>query len=279
MRRVTGPRGSLADTVGSQDSMIVKLEGAVALIALNRPERHNALTASMGRRFLEVVLRAVADPVVRSILIAGEGNSFCAGDDLQEVKAWVDGERGRAPFDPVTHDAYYLRVCEALVKAPKPVVVAMSGVTAGAGLDIACAADYRVMGESARCGSRLSLVGHVGHAVLLPRIVGMARATNWYMTGRFVLADEALAVGLADEVVPDAEVRARATTVAEQFAAGATQAMGLFKELRERAWGQPIEAGLRLQDAYHLTTHDRVRDAERGIRAAASREPGVFLGD
>lgn len=279
MRRVPGPRGSLAHAVGNYASVVVKLEGAVAHITLNRQERHNALTATMGRRLLDAVVHAVADPTVRSILVAGEGKSFCAGDDLHGVKAWIDGERERAPFDPVTHDAYYLRVCEALVKAPKPVVVAMSGVTAGAGLDIACAADYRVVGESAQCGSRLSLVGHVGHAVLLPRIVGTARATNWYMTGRFVLADEALAAGLADEVVPDAEVRARAAAVAEQFADGATLSMGLFKELRERAWGQPIEAGLRLQDEYHLVTHDHVKDADRGLRAAVSHEPAVFLGD
>ncbi|WP_116112267.1 enoyl-CoA hydratase/isomerase family protein [Austwickia chelonae] len=279
MRHVAGPRGDLNALAGDDDGIRVCRDGAVGVIALHRGGQHNALTAAMGRRLLDAVVRAAADPSVRCLLLVGEDGSFCAGDDLHGVQAWNGGKPGEAPFDPLTHDAYYLRICESLIQAPKPVVAGLTGVTAGAGLDIACAADYRVAGEQARFASRLINVGHVGHAVLLPRIIGVGRATNWYLTGRLVGAREAFSAGFLDEVVPDDEVHTRATRLARELACAPTASIGLFKDLRERAWGQPVQAGLRLQDACHLVTHDQVRDASRGIEAAADGHRADFQGD
>lgn len=273
-----GPRGNLSQLAGKADCVTVAVANEVATITLARPGNHNALTYAMGIRLLDAVVRGAADRTVRCLLILGEGPSFCAGDDLASVDAWCQGEEERAPFDATTHDAQYLRVCEELIKAPKPVVLGLTGSTVGAGLDLACAADLRVAGESARFASKLVSVGHVGHAVLLPRLIGLGRATAMYFTGRFVGAPEALAIGLIDEVVPDADVCCRARELAQHLAKGPTRAMAYFKDLRERAWGQPVEAGLRMQDRCHLVTHDHVADSRLGIEAALSRTSPEFTG-
>lgn len=254
------------------------LSGTVATLSLDRPARRNALTRAMSGALLEGLVRAGADPRVRAVVLRGEGPAFCAGDDVPAVRRWCDGDRADAPFDPVTSDAHYLRVCEEMLHLPKPVVVGLTGATAGAGAELACAADYRLAAGSAAIGSRLAAVGHVGNVVLMSRLVGPARATEIYLTGRMVPAGEARDIGLVDQVCPEADFAAELQAIAERFAALPTRSIGLFKELRERSWGQPAEYGLRLQDAYHLRTHTDVADAFEGLDAFAARRPPRFTG-
>jgi 2-(1,2-epoxy-1,2-dihydrophenyl)acetyl-CoA isomerase len=254
-------------------------ELGVAVLTLDRPRQRNSLTRPMAEALLRGLVTAAADPAVRVIVLRGAGGAFCAGDDVRSVDRWRAGDRDDAPFSPLTGDAHYLRVCEAILAAPKPVVAALEGAAAGAGAEIACAADYRLLSEDAQIGSCLVRVGHVGNVVLMSRLVGPGRATEIYLTGRLVPAAEALALGLADAVVPRAAFEKELAALVAGFAAAPTRAIGLFKELRERTWGQPAEYGLRLQDAYHVRTHAESADAGEGLRAFVERRPPRFTGE
>jgi 2-(1,2-epoxy-1,2-dihydrophenyl)acetyl-CoA isomerase len=267
-----------ADELGSGGTLLARLSGGVATLTLNRPKRRNSLTREMTRDLLRALVVAGGDPQVRVIVLRGAEGTFCAGDDVPAVDRWRHGDRDAAPFDPLTSDAYYLRICEAMLTAPKPVVAAVEGAAAGAGAEIACAADYRLLADSARIGSCLVAVGHVGNVVLMSRLVGPGRATEIYLTGRLVPAAEALAIGLADRVAPSERFDEELAGLAGNLAQAPTRAIGLFKELRERTWGQPATTGLRLQDAYHLRTHAEVKDSGEGLRAFTEHRSPNFTG-
>lgn len=269
---------AFADELGDAGILRASLSDGVATLTLNRPERRNSLTREMAHGLLRGLVVAGDDAQVRVIVLRGADGTFCAGDDVPAVDRWREGDRDAAPFDPVTSDAYYLRICEVILGAPKPVVAAVEGAAAGAGAEIVCAADYRLLSTSARIGSCLVGVGHVGNVVLMSRLIGPGRATEIYLTGRLVPAAEALAIGLADKVVQPEDFDKELARLAEGFGQAPTRAIGLFKELRERTWGQPATTGLRLQDAYHLRTHAEVRDSGEGLRAFTERRPPSFTG-
>ncbi|MDQ1104100.1 2-(1,2-epoxy-1,2-dihydrophenyl)acetyl-CoA isomerase [Nocardioides zeae] len=276
-----GRRGGYGAFVASLDPsgpLALELDGAVAVVRMRRTERRNALVRAMTEPMLEALVRASADPDVRCVLLTGGEDAFCVGDDVASVEAWRHGDAATTPFDALTHDAHYLRMCEELLRMPKPVVAAVGGASAGAGTELLCAADYRVAGRDAVIGNRLLQVGHVGNVVLLSRLVGPGRATNLYLTGRMVPAEEALSIGLVDEVVPAGDVVAAGRRRAAELAALPTRAIALFKDLRERTWGQPAELGLRWQDRCHLVTHDTVRDAAEGMAAFAERRAPRYEG-
>ncbi|MDQ1295990.1 MAG: enoyl-CoA hydratase-related protein [Actinomycetota bacterium] len=250
----------------------------IASLIINRPRRRNCLTHEMSSTILSGLLAAEEDPAVRVVVLRGAGGGFCSGDDVGTVDRWRAGDRSDAPFDHVTSDAHYLRICEAIVSMPKPVVAVLEGAAAGAGAEIACAADYRFCSSGVRIGSCLVLVGHVGNMAMMSRVVGPARATEIYLTGRLVDAEEALAIGLVDRVVPDDSFDAELEAFLERLATAPTRSIGLFKELRERSWGQSAQHALRLQDAYHLRTHREVQDGAEGLRAFVERRPPRFTG-
>ncbi|WP_165988982.1 enoyl-CoA hydratase/isomerase family protein [Streptomyces sp. YIM 98790] len=250
----------------------------VARLVLGRPDRRNGLDRRLGEALLRAVLAAAEDDGVRVIVLTGRGAAFCAGDDIDALAGLVSGERRRTPTFPETGDSYYLRICEALLQAPKPVIAGLNGACAGAGTEIACAADYRLASGTARIGSCISRLGHVGNAVLLPRVVGPARATEIFLTGRLLDADEAARIGLVDRVVPADRFPAELDALAAEFGSGPTRAYALYKELRERAWYAPAEFGLRLQDAYHNRCLTGYRDGREGPAAYLERRPPRFTG-
>lgn len=254
-----------------------KAEG-VATLTLNRPEQRNALNRELGEALVETIMAAGSDDSVRCIVLTGAGGAFCSGDDLDSVADFIAGDRTTGPADLVTGDAHYLRVCEAMLRCPKPVIAGLDGVSAGAGTEMACAADYRLASEKVRMGSCLVKVGHFGNAVLLPRVVGPSRATDIYLTGRMVGSAEAERIGLVHRVVPTADFTAELADLARSFASGPTKSIGFFKELRDAAWGQPLEYGIRLQDRYHVRSHTEIEDAIEGPRAFIEKRAPNFLG-
>lgn len=266
------------DRAAEPGPVLAAVGAPVRTITLNRPESRNGLNRTLSEALLAAVVDASADSAVRCIVITGSGPAFCAGDDLATVSSFLAGDRSEAPAVEVTGDAHYLRICEAMLCAPKPVIVGLNGVAAGAGTEIACAADYRLAAASARIGSGLVRVGHVGNAVMLGRVVGPARATEIFLTGRFVGADEAERIGLVDRVVDDDVFDHALGELAAGFAAGPTKAVGMFKELREQTWMQPSIYGLRLQDIYHVRSHTELEDGIEGPRAFIEHRPPRFSG-
>lgn len=272
--------GSAAGERRGQDGG-VRLErrsDGVASIVLDRPHRRNSLDRAASTAMLAALDEVARDPAVRVVVLRGEGGVFCAGDDIHTAVGWLEGDDSDFPADRATGDVYYSRICEAVLALPRPVVAAVDGAAAGAGTEIACAADLRVWSSRGRMGSCLIGVGHVGNAVMLARVVGPARATEIYLTGRLVGAEEALRIGLADRVVPVERFDEELDAVLAPLAAAPTAAVGLFKELRERARGVPAEHALRLQSAFHLRTYREVRDGTEGIRAFAERRSPRFTG-
>ncbi|MDA3648112.1 enoyl-CoA hydratase-related protein [Saccharopolyspora indica] len=261
-----------------KNSLRASVADGVARIVLNRPEKRNGLDRELGERLLESVLRAARDTEVRAIVITGAGPAFCAGDDIARLQEILRGERENAASFRESGDAHYLRICEAVIRAPKPVIAGINGAAIGAGAEIACAADYRIAARSACIGSCVANLGHVGNAVLLPRVVGLARATEIFMTGRLVGSAEAERIGLFDRVVDDAEFHRELDELARTTARSATKSLGLFKELRERAWAAPVAHGLRLQDEYHDRCCNEVEDASEGPRAFLERRDAKFTG-
>lgn len=269
-----------ADRVDGKEDVPLRasLAGGVATLTLDRPHRRNSLDLALSRHLLLGLMCAGDDPRVRTVVITGNGGAFCAGDDVGSVRRWRLGDRADTPFDPITSDAHYLRVCEAILRLPKPVVVGLTGAAAGAGAEIACAADFRIADTRASIGSCLAGVGHVGNVVLMSRLTGPARATEIYLTGRMVSGAEAVHLGLFDRLCEPEDFDRELADLAGRFAALPTASVGLFKELRERSWGQPAEYGLRLQDTYHLKTHATVADAREGMAAFAEKRPPRFTG-
>jgi 2-(1,2-epoxy-1,2-dihydrophenyl)acetyl-CoA isomerase len=256
----------------------VDRDDALCTIWLNRPDRSNGLDRQLGESLLNAFLRASSDDSVRCIAITASGRAFCAGDDLDTVAAYLSGDRRNAAAFPISGDAYYARLCEAILCARKPVVVGLNGAAVGAGAEIACAADYRIASRSARIGSGLVQVGHPGNAVMLTRVLGPARATALFLTGELVAAEEALRIGLVDRVVDDDRLSEELATFCAGLAAGPTKAIAMFKDLRERALWQPSVLGLRLQDAVHVRTEKELEDGYEGPKAFLERRPAAFTG-
>nr|WP_275942286.1 enoyl-CoA hydratase-related protein [Streptomyces spiramenti] len=254
--------------------MVETVDGGVATLRLNRPARRNALSRGLAVLLLDALRRCGRDPEVRVVVVTGTGGAFCAGDELDERAESLAAVGPDTPVDPHTGDLLYLRICEQIVQLPKPVIAAVDGAAAGAGTEILCSADLRIASDRTRIGSCVVKVGHLGNAVMLPRVVGPARATEIYLSGRLVGAEEAARIGLVDHLVEQAEFEAAVARLAGRLADGPTATIGLYKELRERAAGVPVAQGLRLQDAYHLRTHLEVPDSAEGLAAyVAGRRP------
>ena len=170
-------------------------DGGVTTITLNRPEVFNAFNAALHARLADALAEA-ADPEVRAVVITGAGRGFCAGQDLTEFRESPDiGESLRGTYHP------NIRAIRAL---EKPVIAAINGAAAGAGLSLACACDVRIASDAAVLAPGfigIGLVPDAGGAYFLARILGVPRAFEWMASGRRLTADEAHAWGLVSEVV------------------------------------------------------------------------------
>ena len=231
----------------------------VATITLNRPDRLNALTFEVYGELLDTFRALNSEPGVRGVVITGAGKAFCSGGDVHDIIGkLVDRDPdGLLAFTKMTCDLVL-----AIRQCSRPVVAALNGTTAGAGAVIAIACDARIVAASARIAFLFTKVGlsgaDMGAAWLLPRMVGLGRATELLMTGDFIGADEALRIGLCNRVVADGEALTAATAFAEQLARAPLRALEITKHALNR------EAHFDLGSAL---------DEEARIQAALMAEP------
>lgn len=236
----------------------------VATITLNRPDRLNALTFEIYDE-LRHAFRALSDEDgVRAIVITGSGKAFCSGGDVHDIigALFARDYQGLLDFTRMTCDLVLaIRQCR------RPVVAALNGTTAGAGAVIAAACDVRIAAASAKIAFLFTKVGlsgaDMGAAWMLPRIVGLGRATELLMTGDFITADEAFRIGLYNRVVPGEELGAAARAFAEKLAAGPSFAHQITKDALNREahmdLGAALEAEAQIQAS--LMTHADFREA------------------
>jgi enoyl-CoA hydratase/carnithine racemase len=274
---MTHGQGSTASGTGGV-LLVSRPAPGVLWLTMNRPAQRNALDRALGEELLRALERAETDPRARVVVLTGAGSAFCGGDDLGAVDEHIAGERRHSPVLGDTADPVYLRIVEAIVTAPQPVIAAVNGPAAGAGTELACAADLRIASGTARIGSCLLNVAQTGTAVMLARIVGAAKATEIYLSGGLLDAADAERLGIYTRVVPPEDLPDAALAEARRLAAGPTRAIGLYKQLRERVYGQPLEQALRVQNGFHIRTNREVHDAVEGARAFVEKRDPEFTG-
>jgi enoyl-CoA hydratase/carnithine racemase len=220
----------------------------VGTIRLNRPAKLNALTFDAYADLRDLLAELPARGDVRVLLMAGEGRGFCSGGDVEEIIGPLQELRAA---DLLEFTRMTGSVVKALRECPLPVIAAVNGVAAGAGAVIALACDLRLMatsGSFAFLFTRVGLAGaDMGSAYLLPRIVGLGRATELLLLGEKVSAERCLAIGLATAVVPDDELADRATALASRLAEGPAFAYSTTKSLLTREQDMALAPAIELE--------------------------------
>src|SRR6187431_1584007 len=196
-------------------------EQGIATITLNRPERLNALTFEVYRELTDTLAALRDEPAVRVVVITGAGRAFCSGGDVHDIigELFSRNMEGLLEFTRMTCE-----LIQNMRALPKPVIASLNGTTAGAGACIALASDIRIATEDARIAFLFVKVGlsgaDMGAAYLLPRVVGLAKATELLYTGDFISAQEAERIGLYNRVVPGSQLEATTQELAERLARG-----------------------------------------------------------
>ena len=247
-------------------------DGAVLTITLNRPEVLNAFNTAM-HKALAAALKEAADPGARAVVLTGAGRGFCVGQDLTEFRE-ASGDIGghlRSSYHP---NVLAIRGLE------KPVIAAVNGAAAGAGLSIACVCDIRLAADSASfvpAFINIGLVPDSGGSYFVTRLLGYARAFEWMTSGRKLTSAEAQAWGLVSEVVEDDDLAARAADLAAQLAAMPTRGVGLTKRLFDEAGNNTLEEQLELE-AELQTEATETEDFREGVAAFLEKREPRFTG-
>ncbi|MBW1598753.1 enoyl-CoA hydratase-related protein [Streptomyces sp. JJ38] len=246
------------------DTVLYDMSEGLATITLNRPDAMNALDTELKNALRDALRQAADDADVRAVLLTGEGRAFCVGQDLKEHVSALDEHGGEAL---TTVEEHYNPITLAIASMPKPVVVAVNGVAAGAGAGFAFAGDYRMLADTAAFNTSfagVALSTDSGMAWTLPRLVGPGRATELLLFPRTVKAEEALELGLAHRVVPADELAAEAASVARRLADGPTLAYAAMKEAM--AFG-----------AAHSLAETLDKEAELQLRAGGSADHRIAV--
>lgn len=217
------------------DTVLHEVSDGLATITLNRPEAMNALNIETKVALRDAVRSAAADDAVRAVLLTAAGErAFCVGQDLKEHIGLLAADRETGSGQTMsTVREHYNPIVRALAEAQKPVVAAVNGVAAGAGLGFALAADYRIVADTAAFNTSfagVALTADSGISWTLPRVVGPGRAADLLLFPRSVGAQEAYELGIATRVVPAADLRAEAEKTARALAEGPTVAYAALKE-------------------------------------------------
>jgi 2-(1,2-epoxy-1,2-dihydrophenyl)acetyl-CoA isomerase len=259
----------------SAASVQVDTHGAVALVTLNRPEHSNTLNLQMAMDLLAAAMACARNAAVRAVVLTGAGRNFSFGGDLRAMRT-----REHAIDDHVRELTTYLHAAIShFVRMDAPVVAAVNGTAAGAGVGLVAMADLALCARSSRFNLAYTSVGltpDAGTSFLLPRTVGHKRAMELLLLNRALDADEALAWGLVNEVVADERLHARALEVAERLAHGPGSAYGATKRLIAHSLGA-FESQMVLESET-IATQATGADAAEGIGAFLAKRPPRFPG-
>jgi enoyl-CoA hydratase/carnithine racemase len=220
----------------------------ITTLTLSRPERLNALTFEVYRELTETFGALDSEPGVRAIVITGKGRAFCSGGDVEDIigKLFERDQLGLLEFTRLT-----CSLIAAIRRCRRPVVAALNGTVAGAGAVIAAASDLRIASETAKIAFLFTKVGlsgaDMGIAWMLPRLIGLGRASELLMTGDFIDAAEALRIGLYNRVVPVERVQEEALAFAQKLAKGPAFGLEMTKRLLDREASIDLPAALELE--------------------------------
>jgi enoyl-CoA hydratase/carnithine racemase len=226
-------------------SFLFDVREGVARITLNRPERLNALTFEVYRELTDTFAALQDEDAARVVVVTGAGRAFCSGGDVRDIIGELQASDARGLLEFTRQTCALVRNMRAL---RKPVIASLNGTTAGAGACIALAADLRIATREARIAFLFVRVGlsgaDMGAAHLLPRLVGLAKATELLYTGDFITAEEAHRIGLYNRVVAAEELETETRALAERLARGPAFALGVTKEMLNRELDASLDTAL-----------------------------------
>jgi enoyl-CoA hydratase/carnithine racemase len=255
------------------------VEGKVATIALNRPERKNPLTFQSYGELRDTFRDLVYCPDVKAVVLTGEGGNFCSGGDVHEIIGPLVETKmpGLLEFTRMTGD-----VVKAMRALPQPVVAAIDGICAGAGTMLACGSDIRygtARSKVAFLFVRVGLAGaDMGACSLLPRIVGLGRASELLFTGRAMSGEEAERMGFYNALAAPEDLLARAKEMARSLAEGPTFAHAMTKKMLLQEWNMGLDQAIEAE-AQAQAICMQTKDFERAYQAFANKKTPKFEGD
>lgn len=260
------------------DHFELAVADGVASLTFNRPDRLNALTFSVYADLRDLLTELPLRDDVAVLVLTGRGRGFCSGGDVEEIIGELQGMGPRGLLD-------FTRMTGAVVKGmrevPLPIIAAVNGVAAGAGAVIALAADFRILARSASFHflfTRVGLAGaDMGSAYLLPRVIGLGRATELLMLGDRVEPEDALRMGLASQVVDDHALAESATALARRLAGGPTLAHGATKQLLTRELDMDLGSAIELE-AWAQALMMKSEDHAEYLQAFLQKRPPTWRG-
>lgn len=259
--------------MATEEVVLKHIDGHVATLTINRPDKLNALNIETRGRMVQELDELAKNDDIRVVVITGAGDkAFIAGADISEFE-------GRSPVDQyrvMTDSSVFL----AVDRFPKPTIAAINGFCLGGGCELAMACDIRIASERAKLGQpeiNLGLLPGGGGTQRLPRLVGMGAALKLLYTGDFIRADEALRIGLVDEVVPAGDVAARAKELAEAIAAKSPVALRLIKQAVRTSMRTPLDEGLS-QEVSLFALAFASEDMKEGVDAFLNKRKPNFTG-
>lgn len=259
--------------------LLSALDNGVLTLTMNRPERLNALNTTLIDALRCALEDAALNPEVKVVVLAGAGAGFSAGGDLSDM-----AERGDAPVD-LEQNTLTLRrgmeVSRLLHDMPKPTIARLHGAVAGAGMSLALACDLRIAGTGAKLTpafAKVGLSGDFGGAYFLTKLIGSAQARQLCFMSPRLPAEEALRLGLYTRVVPDAELAAATTALAESLAAGPTIAFGYIKKNINLAEADASLASVLDAEAIHHVRCAQTHDHKEAARSFMEKRAPVFRG-
>jgi enoyl-CoA hydratase/carnithine racemase len=258
------------------NNLLFNVADRIATITLNRPERKNAFTLAMVDEWTAALRSAARDPEVRAVVVTGAGDAFCSGVDLSALAEVEDTPLGRKRM--LMERIHQVAI--ALADLDKPVIAAMRGVAVGAGLDMALMCDMRVAGRSALLSEGYIKVGLVpgdGGGWLLPRLVGPAKAMELLLTGDAVEAEEALRIGLVNQVYDDEAVLDEALALAGRVAAAPPVQVAMIKRLVRSAESVDLRTHFDMVSS-HFGVVSALEDTREAQAAFREKRAGDYLG-
>jgi 2-(1,2-epoxy-1,2-dihydrophenyl)acetyl-CoA isomerase len=255
-----------------------EMQGPICLLTLNRPDRLNALTVQVAKDFNAAVSEAL-ESGARVIVLTGAGRAFCAGGDLREMQE-IAGREGRVeaffdePLQILNESILLIR------QTPVPFIAAVNGVASGGGCNLALACDLVIATESAKFNQafiKIGLVPDCGGTFMLPRLVGLKRATELMFTGDLITATQAAEMGMINSVAADGELMSQVMAMAEKLAQAPTAAIGQIKKLLEASavndYGSQLDNERKAQ-----IESGKTKDFTEGVQAFLEKRPPRFVG-